>query len=339
MDEVVYTVRRNALSQPVEYTAEELEERIASGQVSRDALVSENGDPPTSWTLVPRFAHLADVDGLGTRLTGQRPAVGADPEAMLRVEATRRARERRQGTTTSSFAVRTGSFDSISETSAHAAVSGGRPTGSYARVPLTRPVDPDHVAVNQQWRNRPAVDMYRALLDVPATEVFGLPWNAERNTVSLALLRLQAELEKEAPKDESSDNRSWREQIFELLAAVHSAYVNPAHQRPVLRLQEQYERTPFVSEVTQFYMNVSKGRAQTPAKTGVKSERDIIKDFGLAEDGSVASTVATGKNRAVGSSASAGPVDPIKAAEQKRIRMYLVVGVVLGLLALLAQFI
>jgi hypothetical protein len=339
MDDAVYTVRRNALSQPVEYTAEQLEDRIAGGLVSRDALVSENGAPPTSWTMMPRFSHLAGVDGLGTRMTGQRAAVGGDPEALLRAEASRRARERRQGMTTSSFAVRTGSFDSISETASHAAVAGARSTGSYPRVPLTRPADPDHVAINQQWRNRPAVDMYRALLDVPATEVFGLPWSAERNTVSLALLRLQAELEKEAPKDESAENRSWREQIFELLAAVHSAYVNPAHQRPVLRLQEQYERTPFVSEVTQFYMNVSKGRAQTQTKSGVKSERDIIKDFGLAEDGSVVSTGAAAKKGPAGSGASAGPVDPIKAAEQKRIRMYLMVGAVLGVLALLAQFI
>jgi hypothetical protein len=337
MDDAVYTVRKNALSQPVEYTAEQLEDRIAGGLISRDALVSENGAPPTSWTLIPRFAHLATVDGLGTRMTGQRPAVGGDPEALLRADASRRARDRRQGTTTSSFSVRTGSFDAMSETAAHAAVGGARPTGSYARVPLTRPADPDQVKVNQQWRNRPPADMYRALLDVPATEVFGLPWHAERNTVSLALLRLQAELDKEAPKDESPENRTWREQISELLAAVHSAYVNPAHQRPVLRLQEQYERTPFVSEVTQFYMNVSKGRVQVQAKPGVKSERDIIKDFGLAEDGSIAS--AGGTNRKGGSGSGSGPVDPAKEAEMKRIRMYLMVGGVLGLLALLAQFI
>jgi hypothetical protein len=336
MDDAVYTVRKNALSQPVEYTAEQLEDRIAGGLISRDALVSENGAPPTSWTLIPRFAHLATVDGLGTRMTGQRPAVGGDPEALLRADANRRARDRRLGTTTSSFAVRTGSFDAMSETAAHAAVGGARPTGSYARVPLTRPADPDLVKVNRQWRNRPPADMYRALLDVPATEVFGLPWHAERNTVSLALLRLQAELDKEAPKDESPENRTWREQISELLAAVHSAYVNPAHQRPVLRLQERYERTPFVSEVTQFYMNVSKSRAQVQTKPGVKSERDIIKDFGLAEDGSVTSS--SGSNKS-GSGGSAGPVDPAKEAEQKRIRMYLMVGGVLGVLALLAQFI
>ncbi len=329
----MYTVRRNALSQPVEYTAEQLEDRIAGGLIPRDSLISENGAPATSWALIPRFAHLADVEGLGVRMTGQLPAVGGDPEALLRADTARRSRERRQGTTTASFAVRTGSFELPSDYASQGSAPSPRHTGSLPRVPLARPqFEADQVPVNQQWRNRPPADMYRALLDVPATEVFGLPWTAERSTVSVALLRLQAEIEKEAPKDESPENRAWREQIFDLLAAVHSAYVNPAHQRPVLRLQQQYERTLLVSEVREFYINVGKGRSQVQSKPGPKTEKDIIRDFGLAEDGTPVSSNASAKS-------ASGTVDPQKEAEKKRIRMYLMVGGVLGVLALLMQFI
>lgn len=338
----MYTVRRNALSQPVEYSAEQLEDRIVNGLVPRDALVSDNGAPAASWTQIPRFAHLADVDGLGVRTSGQRLAVGADPEAVLRAEAARRARERRQGTNSPVFASRPGGSDMQPGHNPATRSYAPNQSGALPRVPAPRPApDAEQVPVNQQWRNRPPADMYRALLDVPANEVFGLAWTADRNQVNLALLKLQSEVEKEAPKDESPENKQWREQIVDLLAAVHSAYVNPAHQRPVLRLQQQFERPPFVSEVSQFYINVSKGRQPQQPKGGVKTERDIMKEFGLAENTDPRQTTVPPKKGSspAPSPASSAPVDPVKEAEKKRIRMYLMVGGVLGLLALLAQFI
>jgi hypothetical protein len=240
------------MTQPVEMTVEQLESRIASGAVSPKALVSRDGSAPVEWTHHPDFADLAKRMGLSS---GPQQATANSGN---RVDSLRKVREKRLSLSGTHSALENQAQDEA------AAMSGATfQTRSYdpdqafqenAKFQKTTGwKEPDQIQVNQQWRGISLTKTYDALRDVPVLEVFGLPWNAPRNSVNIALLNLTSEIDKEAPKEETQLDARIREKILEVLAACHSSYTSPAHNLVAMRIQHRFERVPFVSEILPYY--------------------------------------------------------------------------------------
>jgi hypothetical protein len=323
---MAWLIRRTALSQPVELSESQVHEGIQRGSLGAEVLIQAPGE-----TAMPLRQH--PLFGASFRrfppTSGEHGTV--DPAVRERLEALKRRRS-----------TSTGLHPTLPP---GAGFSGEQPLSSPRNsgpFPVTTgPVEP--FEPNRQWRGRPIQEQYRALLDVPAMHVFGLPWQADRASVSIALARLTDELEKEAPKPEPEDHRSWREQILGVLAAIHSAYINSGHQRAVARLQAQVEREPFVHEVIQFYVDpTARARAAAQRRDGDANDprRELMRALEDDFSGTGPTTDPRQKNRAAARSGrgadAAGDEDPVKAAEKKRILLYAKVGgVVLVLLTIL----